>query len=120
VTKLRQSYQGAGTRVPASSCCAGFRGAKLIAKTLRTWQTKPGWLLLCWFCPPTSTTLRSVENHFQERSWVEKSTADPSASSGFPVRLGGVGKPRAAFLKKAAHVAVDWCSVVGNPEFAPG
>jgi hypothetical protein len=22
-------------------------------------------------------------------------------------------------LKKAAYVAVDWCSVVGNPEFAP-
>ena len=30
-----------------------------------------------------------------------RGTADPSASSGFPVRLSGFGKPRAAFLEES-------------------
>ena len=34
MTNSQQTYQRAGTRVPASSCRASFRGAKLIVKTL--------------------------------------------------------------------------------------
>jgi hypothetical protein len=45
-------------------------------------------------------------------------TLSSRANSGFPVRPGGVGKLDAAFLKKAAYVAVDESGVVGNPEEA--
>jgi hypothetical protein len=50
---------------------------------------------------------------------AEGETAGPSPPSGFPARLCCVGEPRAAFLKKAAYVAVGWRSVVGNPESSP-
>jgi hypothetical protein len=48
----------------------------------------------------------------------EGETADPSASSGFPVSLGGFAEPHSAFLREAAYVVVFESSVLGNPEFA--
>ena len=42
-----------------------------------------------------------------------------SATSGFPVSLSGVGKPRAAFLKES-RIRGRWLvQRVGNPEYAP-
>ena len=45
-------------------------------------------------------------------------TADPSASFGFPVRLGGFGEFMRLSAKKAAYVVVGESSEEGNPEFA--
>jgi hypothetical protein len=49
----------------------------------------------------------------------ENDTADPSASSGFPVRISGFGEPHAAFLKESRIRGFFASSVVGNAEFAP-
>ena len=51
---------------------------------------------------------------YQRGGW----TADPSASSGFPVRLSGVVTARAAFIKES-RIRGRWLvQLVGNPEFA--
>jgi hypothetical protein len=49
---------------------------------------------------------------------VGKRTADPSASSGFPVRLSGFGEPHTAFFRESRIRGRFESSVVGNPESA--
>jgi hypothetical protein len=50
--------------------------------------------------------------------WRVEQTAGPSASSGFPVGLSDVVKPRAALLRES-RIRVRWLvQRVGNPEFA--
>jgi hypothetical protein len=51
------------------------------------------------------------------RGWGKR-TADPSASSGFPVWLVVSVDFMRLSSKKAAYVVVGESSVVGNPEFA--
>jgi hypothetical protein len=48
----------------------------------------------------------------------ERRTAGPSASSGFPVDVSGVGELHAAFFTESRTRGHIQGSVVGNPEFA--
>jgi hypothetical protein len=60
-------------------------------------------------------SLERQEEHFHERSAdLQIPRLPPDFLSGL---VASVNLVRLS-LKKAAYVAVDWCCVVGNPEFA--